>query len=537
MKIENGLRLLLLIIFSIIFIQTFRLQIIQGRENSQRAEQNRFKIVTLEAERGLFFDKNGIVLVENNNGKRHYLFAEEFAHVIGYVSEADENDLQLFGVDLGRKVGKIGLEKQENGLLAGIDGGVVEEISATGEKLRSFSKTGSVPGRNIQLSIDKNLQQKAYQILKEKKYKGVVIAGTIDGKLLALVSSPSYDPNIFISQSQEEIAEILNSEDKPMFNRAIAGLYPPASIFKIVPAIAALENGIIDRQTEIEDTGVIRLGDFSYSNWYYTGYGGKDENVNVEKALQRSNDIFFYRVGEQVGITKMADWAQQMGLGKVTGISIEGEVEGLVPTKNWKKEYIGEDWYLGDTYITAIGQGNLQTTPLQIQMLMSTIANDGYLCQPELIASVVDKPIKNIEFDRDIDKGRCQKLPISEETLGIIKNGLRRACEPKGTGWPLFEFKVTNDKLKIDDKNFFKAASESAEMIKIPVACKTGTAEIGGFDQHGEPNQKTHAWFTTFAPVEDPEIVVTVLLEEAGQGSDKAAPVAKEILKMYFEGR
>jgi len=529
------LRFLIFFISLLLILKLLQLQLIEGKSFIQRSSQNRFRIETIPAERGDIYDRTGLLLAHNQDGKRHYALANNFAHIIGYLGLADSEDLGFFGVEMGKEVGKMGLEKEENQILTGEDGGMVVEISAQGEKLRQYSRKEPIAGRNLQLSLNANLQQTARNLLFQSGYQGAIIAGDINGNLLALVSYPDFDPNIFTLNQQLEIKKVLEDNAKPVFNRAIGGLYPPASTFKLVTAIAGLESKAISQDILIEDTGILHVGDYSYSNWYYTGYGRTDGQVNLVKALQRSNDIFFYKAGEMTGIDEITGWAQKMGLGKKTGIAIEGEAQGLVPDPDWKKTNLDEDWYLGDTYITAIGQGNLLATPIQIQTLVAVIANGGKYCTPSIVAAVVDKPIDLSKSFQNSGQKHCENIGISDSTLQVIKQGMKQACENGGTGWPLFNFQFSNSNLQTDEKNYYKIASSSANIVRVPVACKTGTAEIGGFDQHGKLNEATHAWFTLFAPAENPEVVVTVLLEEAGQGSDKAGPLAKEVLKTYFE--
>ncbi|MGB9707691.1 MAG: penicillin-binding transpeptidase domain-containing protein, partial [Microgenomates group bacterium] len=296
--------------------------------------------------------------------------------------------------------------------------------------------------------------------------------------------------------------------DHPLFNRALEGLYPPGSIFKLVVAAAALEEKTIDEKTQIEDTGVLQAGPLKFSNWYFLQYGKTDGMVDVVKGIGRSNDIFFYKIGEKTGVEKIKKWAQILGLGKKTGIGLSEE-EGLIPSIFWKETILKDQWYLGDTYNFSIGQGYILTTPIQLAVLTSVFANNGYLCQPKLLK------IKNNQW---LMEKNCQKLPLTVKTLNLIKQGMKQACSPGGTGWPLFEFKVEE-----------KQASGPANLIKIQTACKTGTAESQS------KNHLPHAWITVFAPYENPEIILTVLVENGGQGSDVAGPIAKEILKAYFE--
>jgi len=534
---------ILIFTFAVFLIQSLTLQLIKGAEFQQISEQNRVKITRVPAERGVIYDRDGEFLVQNSSLGREYLLGKAVSHLLGYLGEADEKEIELFSVSLGDQVGKLGVERAMDGILRGVDGKIVEEVNASGEVLRKIAVYQPEKGSNVTLTIDKELQEKSFDLLEGKK--GAIVISRPDGKILALVSSPGFEPEIFSSnheytnqtqiykytnndkEREERIEELFEGENQPMFNRAIAGLYPPGSTFKIVTATAGLEVGVIDENKEIEDTGEIKVGEYTYGNWYFTKYGKKEGMVDIIKAIKRSNDIFFYKVGEWLGITKLSAWARKFGLGKETGIYLIGEEKGLVPDEQWKEEAKKEDWYLGDTYITAIGQGDLQTTPLQVNQMTAVIANAGELCQPSLVLSY-----KGLSFLSVMNK-ECKKLPISEKTLELVREGMRQACEEGGTGWPLFSFKLQASSFKgeVDERNFFEApeSTRSAERyVRIPVACKTGTAEIS-------ETEEPHAWFTVFAPVYDPEIVVTVLLENAGEGSDKAAPVAKEILEFWFE--
>jgi len=344
------------------------------------------------------------------------------------------------------------------------------------------------------------------------------------------VSRPSFDPNFFTlgatyktssSSGYPSLSGILNDNDnQPLLDRAISGTYPPGSTFKLVVAASGLENNIIDESFRVDDIGKITVGDFSFANWYFTQYGRTDGEVNVVKGIQRSNDIFFYRLGEKIGVDKISQTASDFGLGKKLGIDLNGEAAGLVPTKDWKEKEIGEPWYLGDTYHYSIGQGYLLTTPLQVNTWTQIIANNGAFYRPHIF--------KNKKLDEPLKTNL-----INSNTNSLIRQGMIEACSPGGVAWPLFKLNIKNKKLKIDGKNFLEPseATSSADFKdyrKVSVACKTGTAEHGG--------EKTlpHAWITLFAPAYDPEIVVTVLSEESGEGSNIAAPIAKKILEDYF---
>jgi penicillin-binding protein 2 len=312
-----------------------------------------------------------------------------------------------------------------------------------------------------------------------------------------------------------------------MFNRAISGVFPPGSTFKIISSVAGLESGKMPKDKTIEDTGVIKIGEFSFANWFFSEYGGKDGLVDMTKAIARSNDIYFYKLGETVGISTLASWGKKLGLGSRTGLELPSEAEGLMPDPVYKQKVRHEDWYTGDSYHVAIGQGDVQATPLQVNRWTSVIANGGKLCNYTLLQLTGSGT-------------HCQNLGLKKDTIDTVTEGMRRACVSsgpwgyQGTGYQLFDFTVTHEELTSD--------AGSGISRKVPVACKTGTAEIGDADS------STHAWFTVFAPLPqnsdtskkdtisgDPEIAVTVLVEKGGQGSVVAAPVAKKILEEYFK--
>lgn len=515
---------LLIFSFGGFLIRLIFLQIVSGARLAQKAEQNRLKILPTIASRGVIYDRNGIILARNTTSGREYPLGSALAHLIGFVGEANEEELNVFALSPGSLVGKMGIEREEDKVLRGFNGGTLVETDASGHTLRQLSQKEAIVGQDLHLFIDVDLQKRAGQILAGQK--GAIIASTADSKILLLASSPAFDPNLFSKNiyskvkdgdKEKELEKVLNSPDRKIFNRAIAGLYPPASTFKIVTTTAGLETGVIDKTETIEDTGEIRVGKFRYGNWYFDQYGKKEGQVDIIKALKRSNDIYFYKVGERLGVTRLSNWAKAFGLGKITNIPLAGEEAGLVPDENWKKTVKHEQWYLGDTYIMAIGQGDLQTTPIQVHQMMALIANNGASCAPKIVNDGV--------------KQDCRQLPISQEVIKVVQEGLKEACADGGTGWPFFNFKIKTDKIKIDGVNYFRKDTDAVDEVRIPVACKTGTAEFG------HPEDKTHAWFTVFAPVENPEIVVTVLLEEAGQGSDKAGPLAKQILQTWFESK
>ncbi|KKQ34917.1 MAG: Penicillin-binding protein 2 [Microgenomates group bacterium GW2011_GWA2_37_6] len=551
------------VIILVILLRLFFIQIVQGNYYRSLSDTNRIKTIVVNAPRGIIFDRNKKPLVFNIPGFRQkvkgetlligreeaialiaegkkdfeidslrdYPYKDAMSHLLGYIGQISKEELrasEFSSYKSGDVVGKIGIERQYEGLLKGEDGKQLAEIDSMGKVIRKLGETDPVPGRNIILTIDADLQKKAFESLKNVK-KGAVIVSTPKGEILALVSKPSFDPNLFtqgedysvaasnaaVGPVYKNVSEILNaSENQPFLNRAIGGLYPPGSTFKLITAAAGLENGLIDTSYSVKDTGIVRLGTFSFANWYFTNYGGTDGEVNVVKAIKRSNDIFFYKLAEKVGVERLSEMARKFRVDKALGIDLEGETKGLVPTDEWKRKNIGEQWFLGDTYNYGIGQGYLLATPLEVNSWAQIIANNGTLYRPYIFKDLGAKKLNN-NF-------------LSSKTVNPIRQGMIEACQAGGVAWPLFDFKVKNPKLKIDGRNFLKVATGSADFRQVVVACKTGTAQHGG--EHTLP----HAWITLFAPAYDPKIVVTVLAEESGEGSNVAAPIAKKILEEWF---
>src|SRR3989344_3564596 len=425
-SIRNYLPLLILVAgVTLIFGRLFFLQVVKGADYRVLSDSNRTKTIEIHAPRGIIFDRNQTPLVFNVpgfrqtiNGEtklidkdraleliskdninleidslRNYPFKDVLSHVLGYTGQISSVELQedvFSNYNAGDLIGKIGIEKQYESLLKGINGKELVEIDSMGKSIRKLRQTDPNPGQNITLTLDIALQKASFDATSEVK-KGAVIVANPKGEILALVSRPSFDPNLFtmgyaMQNSKALVAEILtDSDNQPLLNRAISGTYPPGSTFKLITAGAGLEKKIIDEDFAVEDTGILRVGDFSFSNWYFTQYGKKDGEVNVVKGIARSNDIFFYKLGEMVGVDSLSEYAYKFGLGQKLGIDLGGEEMGLVPTRKWKKETIGEDWYLGDTYHYGIGQGFLLVTPLQVNAWTQVIANGGSLYQPRLI--------------------------------------------------------------------------------------------------------------------------------------------------------
>jgi len=521
--------------FAIIILRLFQLTIVKGEYYSRLAEENRVREIVVEQQRGKIIDRKGIVLAENKKADvestgerlssgRMYQMPEAIAHLVGYRQLADEEDLKndncLNKLRLGDKVGKKGAEKLFECDLRGNPGKKLVETDARGKYLKTLTVVPPVDGRTIQLAIDSQLQAKAYAQIKGKR--AVVIGLKPEtGEILIFASSPSFNPQLF--EDGGEVADYFQDKDKPLFDRITEGVYPAGSIFKLVLATGALEDKTIDDRTLIDDGGSVKAGTQTFGNWYFLQYGKTEGQINIVKALQRSNDIFFYKLGEKMGPDKIKSWAEKLGYGRKTGLGF-AEQEGTMPSPFWKEATLKENWYLGDTYNFSIGQGYLLATPLQVAAASAVFANGGYLCQPQLLK--IRNPKSEIR--------NCEKLPISEKNLNIIREGMKAACSTGGTGWPFFDFGIPKNAGANLNLPAGKAGSpvpiagNSANLVKIQTGCKTGTAESHA--KSGEP----HAWFTVFAPYEAPEIAITVLVEEGGQGSDVAAPIARKILEDYF---
>lgn len=548
--------LVIVIVFSFLFLRLFYLQILKQEYFKTLSDLNRTRTRIITAPRGIITDKNGHPLVANSpafgiienekikritsedalslmaQGKkvlsgieRDYIYKDAFAHVLGYIGQISQDEVMLpkfAGYAIYDYVGEMGLEKEYESVLYGQNGNELFEVDARGKIIRSLGLQAPIEGRNINSTLDLNVQLAAYNAMKNIKKGAVVVSDPQTGAILAIYSKPTFDPNIFThADNYSPVGDykfreniLTDTDNQPLLDRSISGTYPPGSTFKLITATAALESGAIKRDTQIEDTGILKVGDFSFGNWYFLQYGRKEGSLDIVGAIKRSNDIFFYKAAEGAGVESIASTAKTFGLGQVFGIDLPEEASGEVPSPLWKKDTLGEQWYLGDTYNFGIGQGYLLTTPLQVNMWTDFFANEGTIFSPHLVQGQ-DKVIKK-DF-------------VKKEYVDLIREGMRQSCDTGGVAWPLFGFKVKNPNLKVDDLDYFKDASAGAEMVRVKVACKTGTAEIGGKDT------LPHAWITAFAPFNHPEIAVTVLVENGGEGSSIAGPVARDILKAYFE--
>ena len=511
------LRGVLVLFFLFLASRLFELQIIKGGYYRKLSDENRVRKITLPAPRGKILARGGEILVGNSpikkriifkleGGfelsdetigadseelltyyKRDYLLGSAFAHAGGYLGEANEAEIgkiepkcpQKGPKVLGDLVGRSGLEEEYDCSLRGTPGEELIEVDISGKYLRTLGKIEPISGEDIKTNIDFGLQKKVAEEMIDSK--GGIIATDAKGQVLAFYSSPSYDPN--------DVVKSLNDSNLPLFNRIIGGLYHPGSVFKPVVAAAALEEKKIDRNYRYTDSGIIKVNDYSYTNWYLTQYGKTEGEIGVIRAIARSTDTFFYKLGEIVGIDSMVRYADKFGYSQKSGIDIPGEIGGLIPSPEWKKKVKNEIWFLGNTYHFAIGQGDVAVTPIEVNRAIEVIANGGKICQPKIVGNP-----------------ECKDLNLKKETLDLIKEGMEEVCSEGGTGYTFFDFPSKAGGMK--------------------VACKTGTAETN-------TDGKTHAWFTLFAPSDFPEITLTVLVEGGGEGSKVAGPVARKIMDYW----
>ncbi len=451
---------------------------------------------------------------------RDYLYSNEFAHLIGYTGLSSKSISPVIE-------GKTGIEAFYDDSLKGVSGKRLVQVNSRNENIAEFDTQDPVSGKNISLFADIGLQRLSYELLREtvdgipvsfyddvevekaqeyiegfskKANAGVVVAQDPQtGGILALVSYPSFDAQKMVSGvTAKELQEMEALGPFPFFNRAIGASYAPGSTFKLVMASAILEEKIATPTQTIFDPGYIEVAGYTFKNWKLDGHG----LVDLLRALQVSNDPYFYIMGggydgiRGLGIDRINKWSKKFGFGTKTGIDLFGEVTGFVPDSSYK------DWYLGDTYITSIGQGDFLATPLQVNLMTSYFANGEELLSPRVVKSIEEKETKREVLAKDL---------VFLTTLATVREGVLRAASPGGTGYPVYDFAQKHN--------------------GVVVAGKTGTSEY--IDSKGEYG--THAMFTAWAPYEDAEIVLTVFLEGGGSGAHDAAPIARKLLDYWFE--
>ena len=549
-------------------------QVVRAEHYEQLAENNRLRVLRLDAPRGLIHDRSGRILVENTptfrlmidrsrsadlgaslafaaeilgreerelraalerhrgvarevpvllaedleltqvarfevskepehpefeiatSRRRLYRHSFQTAHVVGHLGEPTpaehDRDDSLAAGDL---VGRSGVELLRDRLLRGNHGERIVVVDSRGRLMgEDVRRTDAEAGESVTLTIDLPLQQLAESLLADK-VGAIVALDPRDGAIRAMVSSPSFDPNSFGGRlSQQDWDRIVGAPGKPLQNRAIQNTYPPGSVFKIAMAVAGLAEGLLRPEERIYCNGATRLYDRRWRCWQSRGHG----LVDLRAALQHSCDIYFYRQGVKIGIETIAAYARRLGLGGRTGVELPGESEGLVPDPEWSRDRRGYPWYPGETVSVAIGQGPLLTSPLQVAVMTAAVANGGFRVRPYLLAGGGEPP---------------EPVGLDAEVVSFVAVALANVVE-NGTG-------------------------RSARTPVVAVAGKTGTAQVVAQatwtrSEDLPPDQADHAWFTSFAPVEAPELVVVVFLENGGRGSEAAAPLAREMHEGYF---
>ena len=446
---------------------------------------------------------------------RNYILGDTASHVIGYTREIDAEELKAHkdeGYKLGDLIGKVGIEKAFEEYLRGTDGGEQVEVNSLSQPIRVLGSVAPVSGYDIVLTIDSKIQMTAEKALEaqleelsksektSKAQAGVVIAmDPRTGEILAMVSKPSYDPNMFVGELSSKDLEFLKSSPSPQPNRVISHTYPPGSTFKVITALAALEQGKVDTRTRFFCTG----RDSASGKACWTVERGRGHgNLNIVSGISESCNIVFYELGRRTGIDDLAKAARMFGLGQSTGIVMfPKDQAGLVPDREWKmRNFKGYDrtWYPMETLDVAIGQGALLVTPLQLANVYSAIATRGALHQPMIVKSVLNADGRCVkEFQPTV----VSNISISNRSWDILEQGLEGATS-EGTA-----------------KGAFTG-------FPFPAAGKTGTAQ--------NPQGPSHAWFACYAPLEEPEIVVLVMIEHGSSGAAYAAPVARQVLEEYF---
>ena len=446
---------------------------------------------------------------------RHYSDSNYFAHTLGYTDRVSESDLksrpELSPLDL---IGKLGLEFYYDSYIRGNNGIIEREVDAVSSLKKERQVKDASPGLDLVLTVDKGLQQKVVDVLEEELKRNDTATGASavainpkTGEILALASLPAYDSNIFSTvSSREAYQSLIQDPRRPFFNRVISGQYSPGSSIKPFFAAAALEEKLISERTSVLSTGAITITNqydpsivYTFRDWKAGGHG----DVNVVRAIADSVNTFFYTIGggygdlKGLGTAKMKSYLEKFGFGAPSGIDLPQEGKGIIPDPQWKEKTWGERWYLGDTYNISIGQGSLLVTPLQVAVGYSALANGGKLIKPILVKKAVGSD-KTALFENSAKVVRDNF--ISEKNLEIVRKGLRETV--------------------------LSGTAQRLQALPVAVAGKTGTAQTGG--------EETHAWFSSFAPYEDPSIVLIILVEKGGQGSQSAVAVAEEIYKWYF---
>ncbi|MDP6809019.1 MAG: penicillin-binding protein 2 [Desulfobacterales bacterium] len=450
---------------------------------------------------------------------RSYVYKDLAAHVLGYLGEISKNELetpQHAKYQLGDMIGKYGLENIYESVLRGEKGFKNVEVDVSGRELKTLKRFQPESGNNLTLTLDVRVQRKLEEIMQgtpEAPVRGAVVVTKVQtGEIIAMVSKPSFDPNIFAAGiSKKKWRGFIRDDRHPLQNRAIDGQYPPGSTYKVVTAYAALAEELIEPESTIFCPGHFQLGKGRYRCWKRGGHGA----MNLHDALVQSCDVYFYTLGRQLGVDRLAQYAKKLGLGSRTGIRLAGEKPGLIPSKQWKQKTRNKPWFPGETISASIGQGYNLVTPLQNASLFSTMANGGIQVKPYLVKRVEDSEGNVI---RNFFPEIIKNVGIEPEILKHLREALRGVVNaPRGTG----------HRSKIRD---------------IVVSGKTGTSQVVRMKTSEENKSedevpykfREHAWFVAFAPYEKPDVAVAVIVEHGGHGGVSAAPIARKAFETYF---
>jgi penicillin-binding protein 2 len=467
------------------------------------------EVALFDAERDRF--PGAVLLV---TPRRFYPFGTTASHLLGYVGEISTEHLAsgvFEGARKGDVIGELALEKLYDEYLRGRDGGRQVEVDARGREINILGITEPIPGANAILAIDIRLQRELEEALGEDHGAGVLI-DIRTGEILAMVSRPGFDPNEFsLRLTRERWDEIIKDPSHPLQSRALRGVYPPGSTFKVVTAVASLMAETMDPDETLFCSGGYRFGRRTYRDWKWGGHG----EVDLHRGIVESCDVYFYQAGERAGIDALSHWAFSLGLGKKTGIDLPGEVSGLIPTPEWKKRVRNIPWYPGETLSAAIGQGFVLVTPLQLANLYATVARRGTAMTPFLV-----KSIENVHGD----------------VLYTGKTAASKESEVPDEVWDRVIAALTG--VVADDHGTGRAA----RITDFPVAGKTGTAQVVRLEEwQGKKEEeiplelRDHAWFAAFAPAQVPQVVAAVIVEHGGHGASAAAPIVARIFRKYLE--
>jgi penicillin-binding protein 2 len=436
--------------------------------------------------------------------KRNYPYGIMMAHMLGYVSEVSDEELknkELKNYAPGDNIGRYGLERAYEAYLRGTDGEKRVEVDAMGREVRTLDTVEPAAGNNLYLNVDLDMQltlEKAF----ENKKGGSIALDTKTGGVLALVSRPSFDPNKFASGiTKEDWQAIATDKFHPLQNRVIQGRYPPGSTFKIVLALKGLEDGIINEKTGFSCRGGFAFGKRVFKCWKKGGHG----NISVHRGIVESCDVFFYNAGLKIGVDRIHEMAEAIGLGKITGIDLPNEKNGLIPSTAWKRKTFGEPWYEGETVSVSIGQGAVWLTPIQLAQLSAFVANEGVNFKPQIVNRIVSPEGKTQKIFEPVMNSN---MTIKKEVIKIVKDGMKGVVnEPGGTAY-------------------------GSRLQNVSMSGKTGTAQSVG--EKGK-NSGDHAWFIAYAPAEEPSIAISVLVEYGGHGASVSAPIAKAVTETFFK--